>query len=383
LIERRWGTSINPPKPTDDENLDDDFEFEEYEDEPKRIVPDIEDTVDANGKLLNQQPAYDKILQSEVSLQLGESTTVGKVPKRAIGPHGTVAGTDDKNPCLNTMIYEVEFPDGQIKEYAANVIAENMLTQVDSDGFSLMMMEAITDYRKDEATAINKTDKYLTTPSGQKRMRKTTIGWTLLVKWADSSETWIPLKDLKESHPIETAEFAKARSIADAPAFAWWVPYTLRKRDVILSKINARIWKTTHKYGIEIPTSVANSTEIDRNNSNTLWKDALAKEMTEVGVAFEVLEEELKAPIGWSKVTGHLIWDVKMDFTRKARWVLDGHKTPNPIGSRTYAGVVTRDSIRIAFTYAALNGLDIFAADIRNAYLQAPSSQKDYILCGP
>jgi hypothetical protein len=81
-------------------------------------------------------------------------------------------------------------------------------------------------------------------------------------------------------------------------------------------------------------------------------------------------------------VTGHLVWDVKMDFTRKARWVLDGHKTPTPIGS-TYAGVVSRDSIQIAFTYAALNDLGVSAADIRNAYLQAPSSQKDYILCGP
>ena len=39
--------------------------------------------------------------------------------------------------------------------------------------------------------------------------------------------------------------------------------------------------------------------------------------------------------------------------------------------------------MRIAFTYAALNDLDVFAADIRNAYLQAPSSQKDYIICGP
>ncbi len=383
LIERRWGTSINPPKQTDAENLDD-IEFEEYEDEdePKRVIPDIEDTVDATGKLLNQQPAYDKILHSEVSLQMGESMTVGKVTKRALGPDGTVAGTYDENPCLNTMIYEVEFPDGTLKEYAANVIAENMLCQVDSDGFSLTMMKAITDYRKDDAVAVPKTDKYLTTPSGQKRMRKTTVGWTLLVRWADGSESWIPLKDLKESHPIETAEFAKARGIADEPAFAWWVPYTLRRRDIILSKIKARIRKTTHKYGIEIPTSLAHADEIDSRNSNTLWKDALAKEMTEVGVAFEVLEEDMKAPIGWSKVTGHLIWDVKMDFTRKARWVLDGHKTPNPIGS-TYAGVVSRDSIRIAFTYAAMNGLDVFAADIRNAYLQAPSSQKDYILCGP
>jgi hypothetical protein len=41
------------------------------------------------------------------------------------------------------------------------------------------------------------------------------------------------------------------------------------------------------------------------------------------------------------------------------------------------------DSVRIAFTYAALNDLGICTADIRNAYLQAPSSQKDYIICGP
>ena len=108
LIERRWGTSINPPTQEakeDDENLDD-KEFEEYEDgdESKRTVPDIEDSVDANGKLLNQMPAYDKLLHSEVSLQLGESMTLGKVTKRAIGPDGTVAGTYHETSCLNSMI---------------------------------------------------------------------------------------------------------------------------------------------------------------------------------------------------------------------------------------------------------------------------------------
>ena len=61
LIERRWGTSINPPKQTNAEDLDNN-EFEEDEDEPKRTVPDIGETVDANGKLLNQQLAYDNIL---------------------------------------------------------------------------------------------------------------------------------------------------------------------------------------------------------------------------------------------------------------------------------------------------------------------------------
>ena len=111
-----------------------------------------------------------------------------------------------------------------------------------------------------------------------------------------------------------------------------------------------------------------------------MWKDALALEMFNVGVAFEILEEG--QPLGWKKASGHLIWDVKMDFTRKARWVLDGHKTPDPIGS-TFAGVVSHESVRIAFTYAVLNDLQVFMADIRNAYLQAPSSQKYYVVCGP
>ena len=40
-------------------------------------------------------------------------------------------------------------------------------------------------------------------------------------------------------------------------------------------------------------------------------------------------------------------------------------------------------SVQIAFTYAALSGLDVCMADIRNAYLQSPTSQNHYIICGP
>ena len=46
-----------------------------------------------------------------------------------------------------------------------------------------------------------------------------------------------------------------------------------------------------------------------------------------------------------------------------------------------YASVVSRESVRIVFLYAALNGLDVFSANICNAYLQAPSSRKDYVIC--
>ena len=82
---------------------------------------------------------------------------------------------------------------------------------------------------------------YVYNKIGTQKPRKTTIGWSLLILLKDDSESWIKLKDMKESHPVETAEFAKARGIADEPAFRWWVPYTLCKRDVILAKVKARI----------------------------------------------------------------------------------------------------------------------------------------------
>ena len=330
LIKRRWGTPMTPP------NTQQPKVFEKYEDPEQQEQPtlEVEDIVDSTGNLINQQPAYDQIINAEVQLQLGEEMVTGKVIQRTIGPDGQVTGTYDNNPYLNSIIYDVEFPDGQAKEYVANIIAENMLTQVDSDGMSTTLMEAIVDHRRNEEKALQHHDKYVQTKNGRHHLRKTTKGWELLIKRKDKSESWIKLADMKESHPVEVAEYARARGFDKEPAFEWWVPHTLKKRQVILAALKKRIRKTTHKYGIEIPTSVEHAFEPDRKNGNNLWKDALEMEMYNIGVAFEILEDEKIAPAGYTKVSGHLISSVKMDFTRKARWVLDGHKTPDPVGNR-------------------------------------------------
>ena len=117
----------------------------------------------------------------------------------------------------------MEFPDGQVKESAANIIAENMLTQVDSDGISTTLMEAIVDHRRDEEKSLQHHDKYVQTKNGRRHLRKTTKGWELLIKWKDKSESWIKLADMKESHPVEVAEYARARGIDKEPAFKWCV----------------------------------------------------------------------------------------------------------------------------------------------------------------
>ena len=255
-----------------------------------------------------------------------------------------------------------------------------MWAQVDAEGNQYLVLDAITDHRRLD-NAVSKPDQYITTKCGQRKLRQTTIGWDMCVQWKTGEEQWVPLKDLKESNPVEVADYAKANGLVDEPAFKWWVPYVLRKRDYIISKVTTRVRKKTHKYGIRVPSSVKEAYEIDKLNGNTFWANAISKEMTNVSIAFDILEEDENLPPGFTLATCHLIFDVKMDFTRKARFVMDGHKTPDPEGS-TWAGVVSCESVRIALTYAALNDINICAADILNAYLQAASSEKHYIVCG-
>ncbi len=153
---------------------------------------------------------------------------------------------------------------------------------------------------------------------------------------------------LKESNFVQVAEYATSRNIAEEPAFAWWVPYILRKRDAIVKAVNFCIRDDSHKYGIELPTSVKHVIDIDCKNKNNFWQDALKKEMGNVCIAFEILGPNNKAPPGWHNFGAHRFY-VKMVFTRKARWVKDGHKTPDFLTS-SFAGVVSRNSIHISLT---------------------------------
>jgi hypothetical protein len=45
--------------------------------------------------------------------------------------------------------------------------------------------------------------------------------------------------------------------------------------------------------------------------------------------------------------------------------------------------VVSRNSVRIAFMLASLNGLSLSATDIGNAYLNAEAREKVYTTAGP
>jgi len=381
-IRAKLGDSLSPPPvPLSEDDIVTDWDLELYEDDTDGHAPKVPDAdlLDAAGKPVQLQSFTDALINAEVLLPHDESSVLAKVMRRSVDENGRFMGTYSDNPLFNTAVYDCVFPDGTTKAYAANIIAESIYDAVDPDGYAKSLSYTIVDH-KTTGEAIKMEDKWFVTKTGTKRLRQTTLGWKLLIEWADGTRQWMDLRLLKNSNPVQVAEYATARGISDEPAFAWWVPYTLRKKDVIVSAVKAR--RTTHKYGIEVPRTLAEALALDKKNGNRYWSTAVEKEMGTIIIAFEVLGVHDKPPPGWSKSSGHLIFDVKMDFTRKARWVKDGHRTPDAI-IPNYAGVVSRESIRIILTYAALLGLTLMGADIQNAYLQAPSSEKHYIICGP
>ena len=127
--------------------------------------------------------------------------------------------------------------------------------------------------------------------------------------------------------------------------------------------------------------TVEEALQIDQQTGTSLWHDAIQKEMKNNAIAFEFLMPGANIPIGYKKISLHMVFDIKMDLTRKARLVAGGHMTEVP-HNLTYSSVVSRESVRIMFLIAALNDLQILSADIGNAYLNAPYREKVYATAG-
>jgi hypothetical protein len=125
-------------------------------------------------------------------------------------------------------VYKDRFPDGRTEELAANVIAEPVYAQCDANKNQYILLDAIIDYRKDPSVAMAR-DNQVSIVDGKKIVKRSTRGWELCCEWKDGSTSWQKLPDLKESHPLQVAEFAL--QIADEPAFNWWVSWVLKKRD--------------------------------------------------------------------------------------------------------------------------------------------------------
>ena len=188
--------------------------------------------------------------------------------------------------------------------------------RIDGDGYDVSILDEIVDHKVD-ASALKQSEGFTYKRNGEKVPKQTTRGWKFLIRLKDQSTEWVKLKDLKESNPVELAEYAKANHLVEEPAFKWWVPFTLGKRNRILKKMKNRYWRTTHKFGIELPKTVKDAKRLDAKNGNTLWMDALKKEMKTVWVAFKILDEDAEEPkAGRNFLKCHIVWDLRPTVTK-------------------------------------------------------------------
>ena len=155
----------------------------------------------------------------------------------------------DKSLC------EVEYTDGTTEKLLANIIDENMLSQVESEGHHYQVLTEVTNHKKDDC-AISKADGFIKSISGNLHRKRTDSGWKLLAERKNGSVDWVPLNELKQTNPVELAEHAVANEISDESEFNWWVKETLLHRDRIISKSESKYCRTSHKFGIRVPKTV-------------------------------------------------------------------------------------------------------------------------------
>ena len=180
----------------------------------------------------------------------------------------------------------------------ANINAECMYTQCDIERNQYLLMDHIVDHRKDNKAGCK--DNQNVTLNGKPYKHKTTRGWQLCIEWKDKSTSWERLSDMKESYPIEVAQYAEAMGIRDEPAFSWWTTNVLKKRQRIIAAVNKRYHKMMHKFGIKVNKNTEEALDLDKENGNDLWWKAIQKVMSAVKVAFKILEDDDQPPIALS-----------------------------------------------------------------------------------
>ena len=196
--------------------------------------------------------------------------------------------------------------------------------------------------------------------------------------------------------PVTCAAYAKQH---DLLALEGWQAFrNLAKRDRVLarpikqSKARQVRRSQTYVFGHLIPRNYMEAMQFDKENKNSKWYDAIKLEIESMQ-AYKVFQKwdktildkhkrVMNPPKGYHKIKVHLVFAVKFDGRCKARLVVDGHLTLEPI-ENICSGAVSLRNLRLVIFLDKLNNLYIWGDHIGNAYLEAFTDEKLYIVAHP
>ena len=210
--------------------------------------------------------------------------------------------------------------------------------------------------------------------------------WELLVHWESEEKTWEPFASIFGDDPVAVSMYARK----NAMVYEW----PCCKRYIKNSKTLARManqaklrtfrQQPKFKFGEQVPRNHAEAMKLDALHGDTRWADSEALEVSQLHEyeSFKILGYKAPTPEGYTKIRCHFVYDIKHDGRFKSRFVAGGHMTDTPAES-VYSGVVSIPGIRMVTFLAELNELELWAADIGNAYLCSVTKEKVCFTAGP
>ena len=218
--------------------------------------------------------------------------------------------------------------------------------------------------------------------------------YNVMVEWESGEVTYEPLTLISKDDPITCAVYAKKHDLLDTTGWKHLKRYAKTSKRLIRAVKQSRIRQVRasvrYQHGFQVPKDYNDAMRLDKENGNTHWQDAVDLELTQIH-EYKVFKDTGKAkfhngkvvtPDGFQKIRVHFVYAVKHDGRFKARLVADGHLTKEPVES-IYSGVVSLRSLRMVVFLSQLNNLEIWGADVGNAYLEAYTDEKLCIMAGP
>ena len=211
--------------------------------------------------------------------------------------------------------------------------------------------------------------------------------YNVMVEWEPGEVTYEPLTLISKEDPINCAVYAKKRDLLDTTG--WNHPKRHAKiskrpiRAVKQSRIHQVRASARYQHGFQVPKDFNDAISFDKENSNTHWQDEMDLELTQIH-EYKVFKDTGKAQFhdgkavtldGFQKIRVHFVYAVKHAGRFKARPVADGHLIKEP--------VVSLRSLRMVAFLFQLNDLEIWGADVGNAYLEAYTDPNLCITVGP
>ena len=218
--------------------------------------------------------------------------------------------------------------------------------------------------------------------------------YNVMVEWESGEVTYEPLTLISKDDPIACAVYAKKHDFLDTTGWKHLKRYAKTSKRLIRAVKQSRIRQVRasarYQHGFQVPKDYNDAMRLDKENGNTHWQDAMDLELTQIH-EYKVFKDTGKAkfhngkvvtPDGFQKIRVHFVYAVEHDGRFKARLVADGHLTKEPVES-IYSGVVSLRSLRMVVFLSQLNNLEIWGADVGNAYLEAYTDEKLCIMAGP